>query len=389
MNRKQRFAKDCAKKKLAKCAIGLGLFLVSVCAFATPGFNTPVGETVVSKSIYSVHMLAFWVSVFICVFVFAWMIINFVKYRKSKGAVAQQIHGHVGVEILWTVIPAILLVVMAIPATKGLMLIHDTAKPDMTIEVIGYQWKWRYKYLDQGIDFFSNLATPSEQINGTAKKDKWFLLEVDKPLVVPVGTKIRLLITSDDVIHDWWVPELGVKQDAIPGYINENWMKIDKPGTYRGECAELCGAYHGFMPIVVKAVSQAEFNAWVAKQKKVGESVKVAAKPMTKGQLMTAGKKVYSSHCTVCHQATGKGLPPTFPALAGSPITTGPLVGEIKIVLNGKSGTAMQAFKEQLSPEELAAVLTYVRNAWGNGAKNAAAKHAVVVQPAAIAKQIN
>lgn len=395
MNRTQCFIRMSAARTLSRCAMIFGLWLVSVLTFAA-GYNTPVGETPVSHKIYSVHMLAFWVSVGICIFVFAWMIFNFVKFRKSSGSVAKPIHGHVGVEILWTVIPAILLVIMAIPATKGLILIHDTEKPKMSIEIIGYQWKWRYKYLDEGIDFFSNLATTSAQINGTAKKNKWFLLEVDKPMVVPVGAKIRLLITSNDVIHDWWVPELGVKQDAIPGYVNENWMKIDKIGTYRGECAELCGVYHGFMPIVVKAVSPADYKIWVAKQKKAdqlseGKSgvASQPAKPMTKAALLAEGKKQYATHCAVCHQSSGKGLPPTFPALAGSAIATGPVAGHIQIVLNGKSGTTMQAFKEQLSAEQIAAIITYERNAWGNGTKNAAAKHHVVVQPADIAKQLN
>jgi cytochrome c oxidase subunit II len=377
---------------LIKCTVAFSLWFFSALATAASGINTPVGYTPVSRSIYSIHMLAFWVSVFICAFVFIWMTINFIKYRKSKGAVAEQIHGHLGVEILWTVIPAVLLIVMAIPATKGLILIHDTEKPGMTIEVIGYQWKWRYKYLDQGIDFFSNMATTSEQINGKEKKGKWFLLEVDKPLVVPVGTKIRLLVTSNDVIHDWWVPDLGVKQDAIPGYINENWMKVEKAGTYRGECAELCGVYHGFMPIVVKAVPQAEFDQWVAKQKKTDKSPgakRTAPKPMTRKALLAMGKKEYATHCAVCHQTNGKGLPPTFPSLVGDPITTGPLAGHVHLVLDGKAGTTMQAFKDQLSPEQLASIITYERDAWGNREKNAAAKHKIVVQAADIIKQLN
>lgn len=394
MNGRQSFISGRRVSRPITAAVAFCLWLFSTLANASV-FNTPVGYTSVSHSIYSIHMLAFWISVLICAFVFIWMFVAFVKFRKSKGAVAEQIHGHLGVEILWTVIPAILLVIMAIPATKGLILIHDTEHPAMTVEVIGYQWKWRYKYLDQGIDFFSNLATTTEQINGTAKKDKWFLLEVDKPMVVPVGVKIRLLITSNDVIHDWWVPDLGVKQDAIPGYVNENWMKIDKAGTYRGECAELCGVYHGFMPIVVKAVPQAEFDKWVANQKKVGgssgSSTTPAAPPkaMTKQALLTEGKKAYATHCAVCHQTSGKGLPPTFPALVGSPIATGPVAGHINIVLHGKAGTTMQAFSEQLTPEEIASIITYERNAWGNGSKNKAAGNAVVVQPADIIKHLS
>lgn len=376
----------------ARCLAVIGSLLLMPLSHASE-YNLPASHTQVGHTIYSIHMMAFWVAVGVCAFVFAWMAYNFVRYRKSKGAEAQQIHGHVGVEILWSVIPAIILILMAIPATKGLMQIHNTAKPDMTVEIIGYQWKWRYKYLDEGIDFFSNLSSTPEQINGTAKKGKWFLLEVDKPMVVPVGQKIRLLVTADDVIHDWWVPSLGVKQDAVPGYINENWMKIDKPGIYRGECAELCGVYHGFMPIVVKAVPLPEYRAWVAKQKKVnelGQSSRNAPRAkLTSSELLAKGKVTYLAHCAVCHQKGGKGLPPTFPALINSPIATGPVAAHIAIVVNGKAGTTMQSFKNQLSEEQLAAVITYERHAWGNDKKNKISGNPVVVQPADIAKQLD
>ncbi len=236
-------------------------------------FNLPYGVTPISHEVYNLHMTIFYICVGIGVVVFGVLLYSLLKYRKSKGAVAAHFHEHTGIEILWTVIPFVILVVMAVPATKVLMDIHDTGRPDLDIKVTGYQWKWKYDYLDQGISFFSSLSTPADQIYGNSAKDPWFLLEVDHPLVVPVHEKIRILVTSNDVIHSWWVPDLGMKQDAIPGYINANWFSIDKPGTYRGQCAELCGVNHGFMPIVVKAVSKEEFSQWVKHE----QGVKLAA----------------------------------------------------------------------------------------------------------------
>lgn len=371
-------------KKLLGVAV-LALFQLPV--YAHTGFssywNMPKGVTSVSHAIYHMHMIALWVGVGISVFVFGWMLFILISYRRSKGAVPGSVHEHIGVEIIWTIIPFILLIIMAVPATRILLKIHDETKPSMTIKVTGYQWKWSYEYLDQGIRFYSQIATPQAEINNQRAASPNFLLEVDHPLVLPVGQKVRLLITSNDVIHDWWVPDLGVKQDAIPGYVNETWTKIDKVGTYRGECAELCGTYHGFMPIVVKAVSPAEFQQWLAKQKvvgggKVGKSSKPSA-PLSKNALLALGEKIYEKDCAVCHQSNGKGLPPTFPAIKGSPIATGPVGPHLEIVINGKKGTAMQAFSEQLQPQELAAVVTYQRHAWGNEAINKAKGHDVVV----------
>lgn len=241
----------------------LGFCFLATTAFATPGINMPYGVTLVSHQIYYLHMAAFYICCVIGVLVFGVLIFALIKYRKSKGAKAVHFHEHLGIEILWTTIPALILIALAVPATIVLKNIHNTDESALTIKVTGYQWKWKYEYLDQGISFFSNLSTTLDQINNKAPKSEWFLLEVDNPVVVPVNTKVKLLVTADDVIHAWWVPELGVKQDAIPGYINENWFYVTKPGTYRGQCGELCGVNHGFMPIVIKVVSSAEFDQWV------------------------------------------------------------------------------------------------------------------------------
>jgi cytochrome c oxidase subunit 2 len=382
-------------RRFYKALVMMGCALAAPMAWALPPMNMPEGVTPMSREIYHLHMAAFWVCVVIGIFTFAALIYSIVKFRRSKGAVSGGVNEHLGVEILWTAIPFLILVALAIPATKVLIMIHDTEKPALNVLITGYQWKWKYDYLDQGISFYSNLSTPQDQIQGTAKKGKWFLLEVDHPMVVPVGEKIRLLVTADDVIHSWWVPDLGVKQDAVPGYVNENWMKIDKPGIYRGQCAELCGVYHGFMPIVVKAVPPAEFKAWVAKHQHaqgvaVGgskpEKKAEPAKDLSKKELMELGKKGYDKSCALCHQMNGAGLPPTFPAIKNGPISTGPVQAHIDMVLNGKPGTAMQAFKSQLDDKTLAAIITYERNAWGNDKINAKKKQQLVVQPAEIAK---
>jgi cytochrome c oxidase subunit 2 len=349
------------------------------------GFNMPVGVTPISRDIYYLHMTIFWVCVVIGILVFGVLIYSLIKHRKSTGRVASQFHSSTKVEILWAVIPFIILVVMAIPATVVLSRMEDDTKADVNIKVTGFQWKWKYEYLDQGISFFSNLSTPQDQIDGKAPRGQWYLLEVDKPLVLPIHKKIRFLVTSNDVIHAWWVPAFGIKRDAIPGFIHESWARIEKPGVYRGQCAELCGMRHGFMPIVVIAKTEDDFNKWVAEQKKGETSSATTAetpKTMTKDQLLAEGQTVYSASCSVCHKPDGNGMPPAFPALKGSPITTGPVAAHINIVLNGRPGTAMQAFKDQLTDEQIAAVVTYERNSWENGDS---AKHGVhaggLVQP--------
>jgi len=256
-------------KNYGRFIVLLSLSLLTSLSYATSGINMPYGVSLLSHEIYYLHMAGFYVCCGIGAIVFSVLIYSLIKHRKSKGVKAVHFHEHLGVEILWTTIPFLILVALAVPATIVLKHIHNTDQSALTLKITGYQWKWKYEYLDQNISFFSNLATTQEQINNNAPKNPWFLLEVDNEVVVPVNTKVKLLITADDVVHSWWVPELGIKQDAIPGFINENWFYITKPGTYRGQCGELCGMNHGFMPIVVKAVSQTEFNQWVNAHQKL------------------------------------------------------------------------------------------------------------------------
>jgi cytochrome c oxidase subunit 2 len=344
-------------------------------AAAEYGLNLRPGVTSIAQEAYSLHMLILWVCVVIALVVFGAMFYSIVKHRKSKGAVAAQFHESTAVEIAWTIIPFLILIGMAIPATRALIAMEDTSNSDLSIKVTGYQWKWQYEYLDEGVSFFSNLATPKNEIFDQAEKNPDYLLEVDNPVVVPVGKKVRLLITANDVIHAWWVPELGMKRDAIPGFVNEMWFNIDRPGTYRGQCAELCGKDHGYMPIVVVAKEQAEYDSWLAEQR---QSASAAAADSDRefhmDELMARGEKVYAANCAACHQATGEGVPGAFPALKGGAITTGPLEGHLNIVLNGKPGTAMAAFGNQLNDADIAAVVTYERNSWGNATND-------IVQP--------
>jgi cytochrome c oxidase subunit 2 len=349
----------------------------------------PYGVTPTSREIYNLHMACFYVCCGIGAIVFSVLIYSLIKHRKSKGAQAVHFHEHLGLEIVWTAIPFLILVALAVPATLVLKHIHNTDQSALTIKVTGYQWKWKYEYLDQGISFFSNLSTPQDQILNNAPKDKWFLLEVDHPLVVPINTKIKLLVTADDVVHAWWVPELGVKQDAIPGFVNENWFYVTKVGTYRGQCGELCGVNHGFMPIVVQAVSQADFAKWV--KMNAPDAVNkaqqtLAMKPLLENELMVLGKAQYEKSCGMCHQANGLGLPPSFPPLKRSRVVTGPLDANIAFVLSGVPGTAMQAFSEQLNNQEMAAVITYIRHAWGNEKTIINHKYPTIAQPSDVEK---
>lgn len=380
-------------QRLLQLLIGIIVCFCASIVLAAPGINMPEGVTPVSIEIYRLHMACIYVCCGIGAVVFGVLIYALIKYRKSKGAQAVHFHEHLGVEIIWTTIPFLILVALAIPATIVLGHIHNTEKSQLTIKITGYQWKWKYEYLDQGIRFFSNLATPLEQINGQAPKSEWFLLEVDKPMVVPINTKVKLLITADDVIHAWWVPELGVKQDAIPGFVNENWFYITKPGIYRGQCGELCGVYHAFMPIVVKAVPQEEFAKWVLETQKSYKQTKQSSAqilmPMKEEQLLITGKREYERSCAMCHQANGEGLPPSYPPLKGSRIVTGAPTANISFVLTGVPGTAMQAFGEQLDDATIAAIITYVRKAWGNDVLVKKHKYEIAVQPKDVAAARN
>ncbi|MDH1264808.1 cytochrome c oxidase subunit II [Pseudomonas sp. GD03944] len=347
--------------------MGLLLWLVFSSAHASWTINMTPGVTEVSRSVFDLHMTIFWICVVIGVIVFGAMFWSMILHRRSTGQQPAHFHESTTVEILWTVVPLLILVLMAIPATKTLIDIYDSSESELDIQVTGYQWKWHYKYLGQDVEFFSNLTTPRDQINNKADKGEHYLLEVDEPLVVPVGTKVRFLITAADVIHSWWVPALAVKKDAIPGFVNESWTRIDEPGIYRGQCTELCGKDHGFMPVVVEAKSKEDFAAWLAERKQVAAAEKeLTSKEWTLEELMARGEKAYNTACGACHQATGEGLPPMFPALKGSDIATGPAAAHIEIVFNGKPGTSMAAFGKQLSEVDLAAIITYERNAWGN-----------------------
>ncbi len=342
--------------------------------------NMTEGVTSISRDAHDLHMLVLWIVTIVGIAVFGVIIYSLINHRKSKGAVAAQFHESTTIEVIWTIIPLAVLVLIAIPATKTLLEIEDTSNPDVTIKVTGWQWKWQYEYLDEGISFFSNLDEKSNEARQRnsgidVKTVEHYLLNVDKPIIVPVGKKVRILTTSNDVIHSWWVPALGMKRDAIPGYINEFWTRIDEPGVYRGQCAELCGKDHGFMPIVVKAVTDSEYENWVKQQKlAMAEAAAGSDKTWSKDDLMKRGEQVYNTSCAACHQPTGTGIPGVFPALANSKIATGPAEAHIDIVLHGKAGTAMQAFGQQLNDADLAAVITYERNSWGNAAS--------VVQPA-------
>jgi len=345
------------------------MWLVAGTALANR-YNLPEPQSIIAREIYDLHMLIMWIIVGIFVVVFGMMTWAIVRQRKSVGHKAEQFHENTTVEIIWTVIPFVILIGMALPATKTVISMKDTSGADVTIKATGYQWKWGYDYLQEGISFYSSLSTPREQIENKAPKGEHYLIEVDNPVVVPVGKKVRIITTASDVIHAWWVPALGIKQDAIPGFVRDTWFKADNPGTYRGQCAELCGKDHGFMPIVVEAVAPEKYAVWVADQKKKMAATAVdPAKQWTLDELKAQGEKIYAGNCVACHQATGMGVPGTFPALSGSKIVAGPKEGQVAVLLNGvvKDGkpTAMVSFKH-LTDVEIAAVITYTRNSWAN-----------------------
>ncbi|MCG9627010.1 cytochrome c oxidase subunit II [Vibrio mediterranei] len=353
--------------------IGVAAALISQPLIAeSSGYNLTKGVTDISNQVYDLHMLIFYICCAIAFVVFGVMFYSIFKHRKSRGAVAANFHESTKVEIVWTVIPIIILIAMAIPATKTLVAMEDTSQSDITIKITGSQWKWHYEYFGEDVNFFSLLATSQKQIDGIEEKGAHYLLEVDNPLVVPINQKIRFLMTSDDVIHSWWVPDFAVKKDTIPGFINEAWTRIDEPGVYRGQCAELCGKAHGFMPIVVQAMEQSDYDAWLAGKKQemalaAAEAAKSLDATLPLDELMTIGEEVYAGRCAVCHQANGEGITGAFPAIAGSAVaTTGDVSIHISKIVDGVNGTAMQSFANQLTDKEIAAVVTYQRNAWGN-----------------------
>ena len=377
---------------LARSATLMGLLSLASEAFAFTGekYNMTQGVTAISHEVYQLHMAAFYVCCVIGVVVFGAILYSIINHRRSKHPKPADFHESTLVEIIWTAIPFFILIGLAIPAAGTLIKMEDTRNAELTVKVTGFQWKWQYEYLGEGVSFYSTLSKQSNearQLNSGIDVNTVpnYLVDVDNPLVIPAGKKIRFVITSNDVIHAWWVPAFAIKKDAIPGYVNEVWTKTDQVGTYRGVCAELCGRDHGFMPIVVKVVPEAEYKTWLEGQKK-GAGVAVAAaapvavaaavaapaaaapapaaaKELSKDDLIKAGEKVYTTNCAACHQASGEGLPPNFPSLKGSKVANGPADAHIKQVVNGKN--LMPPFK-QLSDEDVAAVVSYERTSWGN-----------------------
>ena len=345
------------------------LFLVPTAVFSEASdYNMPVGVTEVSKEIFDLHMLIMWICVWIGVVVFGIMFWSLWKYRKSSGAIAAKFDDHYWLEIGWTVAATVILVGMAIPSTSVMIKAYDDTEGDINIMVTGYQWKWQYKYLEDGVSFFSNLATSQEEIDNALPKGEFYLSEVDEPLVIPINKRIRFLITGNDVIHSWWVPDFAVKQDAVPGFINTAWTNVPKPGIYRGACTELCGLKHAFMPVVVRAVEQEEYEAWIVEKIALAEAEKLLTEKIwTKAELVERGQGVYLKNCVACHQANGQGLPPVFPSLEGSQIVMRDKARNIEILMEGVQGAAMQAFSKQLSEVDIASVITYTRDSWSNG----------------------
>ena len=367
----------------AAAAAGMAAMALRATGSFASTYNLQEPASDLARNIYDLHTIITLICVVIFVGVFGVMFYSVYAHRKSKGHKAAQFHENVKVEIAWTVIPFIILVVMMFPATKTVLDMKDTAAADITVKVTGYQWKWNYDYLHDGFNFYSTLSTPLAQIEGREPKGEHYLLEVDNPMVVPVGKKVRVLITADDVLHAWWVPAFSVKQDAIPGFVRDAWFTAEKEGIFRGQCAELCGKEHGFMPVVVEVVSEPKYAAWVQQQKDKAKALADdPAKVWDLPGLMARGEKVYLANCAVCHQPTGKGVAGAFPALDGSAKVTGAKLDQIHILLNGvmKDGkpTAMVSFARQLSDTDIAAAITYTRNSWTN-------KTGEVIQPSEIA----
>ncbi len=379
--------------------IGLGILamLASLNAYADYSWNFPLPATPMALDTLHVHNKFMTITGIIFLVVLAIMIYSIFSHRKSKSykPVADKAPS-TAVEIFWTLIPfAILLlidfVIMGIPAYHSVIMMEDTRdKATMVIKITGSQWRWQYEYMDgdaKGIKFVSNLSTPKEQTEKGFQgvKDADYLLEVDNRLVLPVGEKVRVLMTATDVLHNWWVPQFGSSRVAVPGFLRETWVQVDRAGTYRGQCKELCGKGHGYMPIVVDAVPMEEFKVWVAaKKEELSKASAGADKEWTKEDLVATGKGVYEKNCAVCHQVSGAGLPPAFPALTGSKIANGPIFGadgkylkdsHLDRVLNGVR--VMPSWKALLNDTEIAAVITYERNALGNSVGD-------VLQPAQV-----
>ena len=328
--------------------------------------NMTRGITDISNEVFELHMLIFWICVAIGIAVFSVMFYSMYAHTKKKNPVPATFHENTKVEMAWTIIPFLILIAMAIPASKTLVKIYDDEAGDVNIQVTGYQWKWQYRYLEDDISFFSNPATDLDEIYNLVPKGENYLQEVDEMVLIPVGKKVRFLITANDVIHSWWMPAFAIKQDAIPGFVNTAWTKVDVPGTYRGKCTELCGKNHGFMPIVVKVVEQEEYDQWVFEKKEVAmKMAELTTKDWTTEELVSRGESVYITNCVACHQANGEGIQGIFPGLAGSDIALNNKDRHVEILMEGDQGAAMNSFS-YLSEVELASVITYTRQAWGN-----------------------
>ncbi|ALE53553.1 MAG: cytochrome c oxidase subunit II [Paraburkholderia graminis] len=329
--------------------------------------NLQPPATKIAEELYSLHTLMLILCTVIFIGVFAVMFYSIFAHRKSKGHKASNFHESTTVEIIWTIVPFIIVVLMALPATKTVVAMKDTTNADVTIKVTGYQWKWGYDYVKgpgEGISFLSTLATPRSETDGRQPISTTYLQEVDNPLVVPVGKKIRIITTANDVVHSWYVPAFGVKQDAIPGFVRDTWFKAEKVGTFRGFCTELCGKEHAFMPVVVEVLSTDDYAKWVdAQKKKMAAGQDDPNKTYTMAELMERGGKVYAANCAVCHQPTGKGAG-AFPALDGSKVANGAIAEHVSIVLKGKN--AMPSWAPTLNDVEIASVVTFERNSWGN-----------------------
>ena len=375
------------KKAQMKFMLLITGLLASTMSLAEYGLNLRKGVTEFSETAYEMHTFTLWICIVIGIVVFGAMIYSIFAHRKSKGYQPEQFSHSTTAEVIWTIIPILILVVIAIPATRALIQMENPTTEDgsrlpmeMTIKVTGYQWKWQYEYLGQDVSFMSELATPESEIYNTAPKSQYYVQEVSEPLVIPANTKVRFLITAKDVIHSWWLPDLGVKKDAIPGLVNETWAYVNEPGIYRGACTELCGQGHAFMPVVVNVLEKEAYNSWLAEKKEAAAAEReLSKKTFTMDELMAQGKEAYDRSCAACHQVNGQGIAGVFPSMIGGAITTGDITSHIDIVVNGKAGTSMQAFGGQLSEVDIAAIVTYERNAWGNNTGD-------VVQPIDILK---
>ncbi|WP_425334699.1 cytochrome c oxidase subunit II [Paucibacter sediminis] len=378
-------------RRMSQLAVTLGAALASHAALAVndlPGgpavnqLNLHPPVTKIASEQMWLHNMMLFVCLAIFVAVFGVMFYSIFKHRKSKGAVSANFHESVKVEIAWTIVPFIIVIGMALPATKVVVAMKDTTNADLTIKATGYQWKWGYDYLKgegEGIGFLSTLDVAQREMSNSGKPEAVdnYLLKVDNPLVVPVGKKVRIITTANDVIHAWMVPAFGVKQDAIPGFVRDTWFRAEKEGDFYGQCAELCGKEHAYMPIHVKVLSAAAYTAWVdGEKKKLAAKADDPSKVWELPALLARGEKVYNANCAACHKADGKGAGPIKP-LDGSPVVLNDdKLKQVAVLLNGQNNGAMPSWK-QLGDTDIAAVITYTKNNWSN-------KTGQVVQPAEV-----